>query len=62
MSKPIPIYLIARFMGSGKTTLLNHTLDYVKECGKKPAVIMRSYRLRWASSSLSKTKFNRNRC
>lgn len=40
MSKPIPIYLIAGFLGSGKTTLLNHALDYVKECGKKPAVIM----------------------
>lgn len=40
MSQPVPIYLFSGFLGSGKTTLLNHVLDFLKESGKKPAVVM----------------------
>ncbi|QGQ96404.1 GTP-binding protein [Paenibacillus psychroresistens] len=36
----IPIHIISGFLGSGKTTLLKKALDYYKESGKKPAVIM----------------------
>lgn len=40
MKKAIPVYLLSGFLGSGKTTLLNELLDYCKESGLKPAVIM----------------------
>lgn len=40
MSHPIPIYLLSGFLGSGKTTLLNNVLDFLKESGKRPAVVM----------------------
>ncbi|RTE11030.1 CobW family GTP-binding protein [Paenibacillus whitsoniae] len=40
MNKTIPIYLLSGFLGSGKTSLLNILLDYCRESGLKPAVIM----------------------
>jgi G3E family GTPase len=40
MDSIIPIHIISGFLGSGKTTLLKKALDYYKESGKKPAVIM----------------------
>lgn len=36
----IPVHLLSGFLGSGKTTLLTRMLDYYKEQGLKPAVIM----------------------
>jgi G3E family GTPase len=36
----VPIHILSGFLGSGKTTLLKKALDYYKESGKKPAVIM----------------------
>ncbi|MDQ0063580.1 CobW family GTP-binding protein [Paenibacillus harenae] len=36
----IPVHLLSGFLGSGKTTLLTRMLDYYKEQGMKPAVIM----------------------
>jgi len=38
--RTIPIYLLSGFLGSGKTTLLKRLLDYYKELGLKPAVLM----------------------
>jgi G3E family GTPase len=40
MQKTVPIHILSGFLGSGKTTLLKKALDYYKETGRKPAVIM----------------------
>jgi G3E family GTPase len=40
MEKMVPIHIISGFLGSGKTTLLKKALNYYKESGRKPAVIM----------------------
>jgi G3E family GTPase len=40
MNKPVPVHILAGFLGSGKTTLLTQALDYYKELGQKPAVLM----------------------
>lgn len=37
---PVPVHLLSGFLGSGKTTFLARLLDYYKEQGLKPAVIM----------------------
>ncbi|WP_445506162.1 CobW family GTP-binding protein [Niallia sp. 03190] len=38
--KIIPVYALSGFLGSGKTTLLTGMLNYLKQQGKRPAVIM----------------------
>jgi G3E family GTPase len=40
VQKIVPIHILSGFLGSGKTTLLKKVLDYYKESGRKPAVIM----------------------
>jgi G3E family GTPase len=40
MQETVPIHILSGFLGSGKTTLLKKALDYYKETGRKPAVIM----------------------
>ncbi|WP_237690767.1 CobW family GTP-binding protein [Paenibacillus caui] len=38
--KAIPVYILSGFLGSGKTTLLGRMLNYWKNRGARPAVIM----------------------
>ena len=40
MQKRVPIYILSGFLGSGKTTFLTKALQYEKEMGRKPALIM----------------------
>lgn len=40
MKQAVPVHILSGFLGSGKTTLLTQTLDYYKQSGKKPAVLM----------------------
>ncbi|WP_248925717.1 CobW family GTP-binding protein [Paenibacillus hamazuiensis] len=40
MLPTVPVHILAGFLGSGKTTLLTQALDYYKQLGKKPAVLM----------------------
>jgi G3E family GTPase len=40
MNASVPIHIFSGFLGSGKTTLLKRVLDYYKETGRKPAVVM----------------------
>jgi G3E family GTPase len=40
MTTTVPIHILSGFLGSGKTTLLQKAIDYCKETGLKPAVIM----------------------
>jgi G3E family GTPase len=40
MKTSVPIHILSGFLGSGKTTLLQKAIDYCKEAGLKPAVIM----------------------
>jgi G3E family GTPase len=40
MRKAVPVHILSGFLGSGKTTLLTQALDYYKQRGKKPAVLM----------------------
>jgi len=39
----IDVYLFSGFLGSGKTSLLLHTIEQLKEQGKKPAVLMNEF-------------------
>jgi G3E family GTPase len=39
----IDVYLYSGFLGSGKTSLLLHTIEQLKEQGKKPAVLMNEF-------------------
>ncbi|WP_028548287.1 CobW family GTP-binding protein [Paenibacillus sp. UNC451MF] len=40
MKKAVPVHILSGFLGSGKTTLLSQAIDYYKQSGKKPAVLM----------------------
>ncbi|NOU94138.1 GTP-binding protein [Paenibacillus sp. LMG 31456] len=40
MKQAVPVHILSGFLGSGKTTLLTQALDYYKQSGKKPAVLM----------------------
>jgi len=40
MNQAVPVHILSGFLGSGKTTLLTQALDYYKESGLKPAVLM----------------------
>lgn len=40
MTKAVPVHILSGFLGSGKTTLLSQAIDYYKQTGKKPAVLM----------------------
>ncbi|MDF2962813.1 MAG: cobalamin synthesis protein [Paenibacillus sp.] len=40
MKQPVPVHILSGFLGSGKTTLLTQVLDYYKQSGQKPAVLM----------------------
>ncbi|TFE03010.1 CobW family GTP-binding protein [Jeotgalibacillus salarius] len=40
MNKKIPVYLLSGFLGSGKTTLLKRLIQFEKEEGRTPAVLM----------------------
>lgn len=40
MERPVPIYILSGFLGSGKTTLLSQAIRYMKEQGRKAAVVM----------------------
>jgi G3E family GTPase len=40
MKKVVPVHILSGFLGSGKTTLLTQALEYYKQKGKKPAVLM----------------------
>ncbi|TDF99675.1 CobW family GTP-binding protein [Paenibacillus piri] len=40
MKQAVPVHILSGFLGSGKTTLLTQALDYYKESGRKPAVLM----------------------
>lgn len=39
----IDVYLLSGFLGSGKTSLLLHTIEQLKQQGKKPAVLMNEF-------------------
>ena len=39
-SKKIPVYVLSGFLGSGKTTVLLHMLQYCKQQGWKPGIIL----------------------
>ncbi|WP_282935376.1 GTP-binding protein [Paenibacillus sp. RC67] len=40
MTKAVPVHILSGFLGSGKTTLLSQAIEYYKQSGKKPAVLM----------------------
>lgn len=40
MAKAVPVHILSGFLGSGKTTLLSQAIDYYKQNGKKPAILM----------------------
>ncbi|WP_078379294.1 CobW family GTP-binding protein [Sutcliffiella halmapala] len=40
MKKKVPVYVISGFLGSGKTTILLHMINYFKNNGKKPGIIL----------------------
>jgi len=40
MAKSVPVHILSGFLGSGKTTLLSQAIEYYKQSGKKPAVLM----------------------
>lgn len=40
MAKAVPVHILSGFLGSGKTTLLSQAIDYYKQMGKRPAVLM----------------------
>ncbi|PWK15513.1 CobW family GTP-binding protein [Tumebacillus permanentifrigoris] len=39
----IPVYILTGFLGAGKTTLLKNLLTYVKQDGRRPAVLMNEF-------------------
>ncbi|WP_281887397.1 GTP-binding protein [Paenibacillus sp. YYML68] len=40
MKQAVPVHILSGFLGSGKTTLLTQAIDYYRESGRKPAVLM----------------------